>query len=187
MFQSFFCDARAFFSLVVRLKGAVFALAKAADTFNRSCSASISANLSFLMADYIAVMRSPISTCSGAKFSPLARTAFSGLFLTHFSCMSHLLCCWCPYSSRWELLIFASCLDVPVMFGIVIYAIPYVYCVAMLVPSQQTWYTFSMTLLGSSDVSSSERLVSATMVKWICRTLLLSSCFWALWRILVAL
>ena len=51
-----------------------FSLAIVADTLNHSSSASVSANLLFLMADYVAVMRSTSGICSGAtaKFSPLA-------------------------------------------------------------------------------------------------------------------
>ena len=60
--------------------GGAFAFARVADTFNCSCSASVSANLLFLMADSVAAIRSTTSMCSGAnaKFSPLARTSFSG-------------------------------------------------------------------------------------------------------------
>ena len=57
-----------------------FALTWAADTFNRSCSATVSANLLFLMPDSVAVMRSTPGICFGitAKFSSLVRTSLPG-------------------------------------------------------------------------------------------------------------
>ena len=68
-FRSLFSDAGAFLSSVVRLEGGAFALERMADSFNHSCSASVSASLLFLMADSVAVMRSTTGICSGATAS----------------------------------------------------------------------------------------------------------------------
>lgn len=50
-------DVRALLSWKVRLEGGAFALERAAETFNLSCSASEMVSWLFLMADSVAVIR----------------------------------------------------------------------------------------------------------------------------------
>ena len=126
IFWSLLSSTRAFFYSVVWLERGAVALARVADTLTRSCSASVSASLLFLVADSIAVMRSTTGICSGAtaKFSPLARTSFSGL-VSSLGQIFHPLLLYVQMCSVVDFIIspvehlfYVSCFDMPVKFGI---------------------------------------------------------------------
>ncbi len=64
----------------MRLGDGAFALDRVTDTFNLSCSASVSVRLFLLTTDSVAVISSITGTSCGvtAKFNPSAMSSFSG-------------------------------------------------------------------------------------------------------------
>lgn len=138
-----------------------FALPRVADIFNHSCSASVSYNFLFLIANS-AVMRSTTSICSGTT-SNFRAVLWQG----HPPLIGWDLC-WTSFSPTSLVYQGVLCCAVDILIspgesscsmGVALRCLLFLTCV-MLVPSRKTWETFSRTtLLGSSDLSSSNVLL----------------------------
>ena len=143
------------------------------------------------MADSVAVMRSVISSRVTTKFNPSGKVIrlgrVSSLLLPTSLVDPNVLCCWCAYLSSWELLFYASWFDVFWCLNFcVCHSLPLMCCDDRVFATNVETLSRTPFVVCSSYVSSSNvwsvLVVSASMVKLICHTLLLSSWILDLFR-----